>query len=60
VGALGESGGDLGGGDHRSYRIAIPHRLSQGDDVGHHVVGGEPPESGADPSEPGLHLIGDQ
>ncbi len=39
--------------------MAVPHGLPEGDDVGNHALGLEPPEVAAHPAEPHLHLIGD-
>ena len=50
---------DLGPGDDRGDRVAVAHRLSEGDDVGGHAPAREAPQL-ARPAIAGLHLVGDE
>ena len=47
-------------GDHRAERMAVAHRLGDGDDVGHHALLLEAPEPVAEPAVADLHLVGDR
>src|ERR1700733_6869780 len=56
----GEAVGDLPAGDEGADRVAGPHRLAEGDEVGRDAGGGEAPEGRADPSEADLDLVGEE
>src|ERR1700733_7156747 len=56
----GEALGDFPAGDEGADRVAGPHRLAEGDEVGSYAGGGEAPEGGADPPEANLDLVGEE
>ena len=59
--ALGAVGvGDLPGGDHRTQRLPVAHRLGDAHDVGHHALLLERPEPPSGAAVAHLDLVGDR